>query len=101
MNLELGKQCFKYSGAKIFNDLPLDIRKETLDTNFSSFERVPEIEQFAVVNFFSAYTIPCKKIFLELFPCTSTLIKSSFFFNSGKSSFYHLFYSSQGFVYTG
>ena len=26
--LELGKQSFKYSGAKLFNDLPLEIRKE-------------------------------------------------------------------------
>ena len=35
MKLELGKQSFKYSGAKIFNDLPFKVRKTISTENFS------------------------------------------------------------------
>ena len=35
MRLELGKQSFKYSGAKIFNELPLDLRKNVFKRSFA------------------------------------------------------------------
>ena len=35
MKLELGKQSFKYSGAKLFNDLPFKIRKTIFSKDFS------------------------------------------------------------------
>eukprot|EP00794_Sanderia_malayensis_P009394 gene9394-10381_t len=34
VKLELGKQSFKYSGAKIFNELPLSVRKATTTSAF-------------------------------------------------------------------
>ena len=33
--LELGKRSFKYSGAKIFNELPLDLRKNVFKRSFA------------------------------------------------------------------
>ena len=35
MKLELGKQSFKYSGAKLFNDLPFKVRKTISSKDFS------------------------------------------------------------------
>lgn len=37
LRLELGKQTFEYSGAKLYNDLPLNIRQEA---NFSKFKEL-------------------------------------------------------------
>jgi hypothetical protein len=39
MKLELGKQSFKYSGAKLFNDLPLSVRKTSTTTSTSLFNK--------------------------------------------------------------
>ena len=33
-NLEYGKRSIRFMGAKIFNDLPINIRKKYKDTNF-------------------------------------------------------------------
>jgi hypothetical protein len=45
VKLELGKQSFKYSGAKLFNDLPLSIRKAE---SLSLFEK--EVSAFLGLN---------------------------------------------------
>ena len=34
VKLEYGKQSIRFMGAKIFNDLPINIRKKCRDTNF-------------------------------------------------------------------
>ena len=36
MKLETGKQSFKYSGAMLFNDLPINVRKTISSPNFYS-----------------------------------------------------------------
>ena len=35
LRLELGRQTFSYTGAKLYNDLPLDLRKQS---NFNVFK---------------------------------------------------------------
>ena len=34
VKLEYGRSSVKYMGAKLFNDLPLDLRKKITDENF-------------------------------------------------------------------
>ena len=43
LRLELGRQTFSYSGAKIYNDLPTNLRKER---NFSCFKRALKLHVF-------------------------------------------------------
>ena len=37
LKLEYGRRSAKYLGAKIFNDLPVEVRKHCKEKNFNSF----------------------------------------------------------------